>query len=425
MPTQLVSQLKSGNIPTGLYAIGTRVIAAAVSFAGGILILVLFEPGRIGVFLSFTSLAGFSAIADLGLSYSFLLAVSSRRPDETTPLAWAAFTSMVPTVIATGIILFLGGSLFMLQGGVTAERWLWPWIAYCTISSLHVTLTLGLSYVEGTGRRHAAWKANFWIEVAGGIAFLAAVGTGLELWALSGSALVRSALIAFAFARQFTLPTRPVAGRAFHLWRRELWPMQWKMLVNNLVGLATTRLLTPGLLATRGEVAAGQTGLVLSLSLMAVTATSVWPVSQTALYSDLYHRGAHRDFVSTFRRTAIASTALSVGFAIAGGALCEAVRFYSQHMSARLPDSVVIWSIMAVAPISHLVNCFAIAFRSQRVDPAVLPNFILGVLCLPVLWIAARQGLTLFAVTYLAVAVIFLALYWLVFQRQMRALRRS
>src|SRR5690349_18588719 len=68
--------------PTGLYAVGSRVVSAVVLAVGGILTLFLLDPQRIGVFLSVTALSAFTAVMDLGLAYSLLLAASSRRPEE-------------------------------------------------------------------------------------------------------------------------------------------------------------------------------------------------------------------------------------------------------------------------------------------------------------------------------------------------------
>ena len=172
-----------------------------------------------------------------------------------------------------------------MEGDVEQGRWLWPWIAFCAASSVQLVLTLGLTYVEGTGGRHAAWKANFWIEVAAGVAFVAAVAARMELWAVTAGALTRILVIVLLFVWRFDLPAPAGAVSRFALWRGQLWPMQWKTLVNNLVGVSTTRLLTPLLLVAQGSVAAGQIGLVLALGYLVTTASSVWPLSQTALYS--------------------------------------------------------------------------------------------------------------------------------------------
>ncbi len=400
-----------GGPPTGLYAIGTRVVAAAVSFVGGILILVLLDPGRIGIFLSFTSLAGFSAVADLGLTYSLLLAVSSRPANEAPAVAWAALAAAVPTVLATSVLMFIGGSLFMVEGDVERGRWLWPWIAFCAASSVQLVLTLGLTYVEGTGGRHAAWKANFWIEVAAGVAFVAAVAAQMELWAVTAGALTRILVIVLLFVWRFDLPAPAGAVSRFALWRGQLWPMQWKTLVNNLVGVSTTRLLTPLLLVAQGSVVAGQIGLVLALGYLVTTASSVWPLSQTALYSAHYHRGEYREFKDLIRRTFLASFVLSVLLVMGGGVVCELLKAGSAHMVARLPDSVVLWIILAAAPIGHLSNCFAMAVRAQRQDPAVIPNLLLTIPVLGALFVAARGGAVAFALTYLGMTIIYTLLY--------------
>jgi len=399
--------------PTGLYAIGTRLAGAAVSFAGGALALALLDPERIGIFLSFTSLAGFSAVADLGLSYSFLLAAASRPPEEASPVAAAALKAAIPTVAATGVTLFLGGAVFLGEGGVATARWFLPWMSYCAVSSVQLVLLLALTYIEGTGRRHAAWRANFWIEVAAGLAFLAVIGLRAELWALAAASVVRVGMILFLFAWYFELPKAEATAidSRFALWRDQLWPMQWKNLVNNLMGLLTTRLLTPLLLATQGAAAAGRIGLILALGIVIVATTSAWPLSQTALYAALYHQGRGKELIALFRRTLLASTALAVLFSAGAGVFCEALRAVSPHMATRLPSSQVLWLVLAAPPFGHMAYCFAIVLRSQRRDPVVIPNLLLSFPALVAYWYAARAGLPIFAGIYLLTTICFTALY--------------
>ena len=416
---------RAGGTPTGLYAVGTRVVNAVVSLIGGILILVLLDPDRIGVFLSFNSLAGFTVVADLGLTYSFLLAVSSRPANEAPSVASTAFAAAVPTVFVAGLVLFLAGSLFMMQGDVSVARWLWPWIAFCAISSVQLLVTLGLTYVEGTGGRHAAWRANFWIEVAAGLAFIAAVAAQVELWAVAAAAGMRVLVIVGLFFWRFDLPARVAVFSRFALWRDHLWPMQWKTLINNIVGVSTTKLLTPVLLAAQGSLVAGQVGLVLALNSLIITVTSVWPLSQTAVYARLYHQGDYRELHGMFRRTFLASLALCILFAFGCGSLLEVLRAYSPHVAERFPSSIVIWIILVAIPLGHLTICFAIAVRAQREDPVVVPNMLLAIPALALLFIAAQKGTVAFALGVFGTMLIFLLLYSYFFIRLLQRLRKG
>ncbi len=67
---------------TAHYALGTRLAGTLASFAGSILIVVLLSPERIGIFLAVGSLAAFSALLDLGLNYSFLLATAAHDEER-------------------------------------------------------------------------------------------------------------------------------------------------------------------------------------------------------------------------------------------------------------------------------------------------------------------------------------------------------
>lgn len=411
--------------PTGLYAIGTRLVGAVVLAVGGILTLFLFDPGRIGVFLSVTALSAFTAVIDLGLSYSLLLAASSRRPEEAEPLAWTAILAAIPIVPVTGVILFLGGAALLRAGGVEPSVWLWPWLAFCALASIQVVLVMALTYVEGTGRRHEAWRANFWIEVAAGIAFVGLIVARHELWALAAGMAVRVVLIGALFLFVFRLPHRAAPKSRFALWRAELWPMQWKNLVNMVTGLLTTRLITPLLLATQGAAAAGQMGLVLSLAFLITATASVWPLSQTGLYTSLFHDGRDDDLKRVFGRTFLNVTALALLAFAGGGLLLVLLRDFSPYMAARLPDAPVIWLILAIGPVSNAATCLATVIRSQRKDPGAIPNLLLTLPAMAVLWLAARQSALTFSLTYLCTTAVAMLLYAYLFRRFIGRMRRA
>jgi hypothetical protein len=404
-----------GKPTTALYAIGTRFSGGAISLMSGVLALALLDIDRIGIFLVFFNLAGFSAIGDLGLNYSFLLAISSKPRSEAVLLRGAALTALMPIVVATGFLLLVGGALFLREGGVPAERWLGPWIAYCALASLLQPLVLAVNQAEGTGRRHAAWRANFWIEVSGGLTLLFLIALRYELWALSISVLVKVILIGIWFGGEFrdgTIESKSADFRArTRLWLAQLWPMQWKNLINNTTGLVTTRLLTPVLLATQGASTAGRVGVALTLAIALMGITSAWPVSQTALYTALYHQGRAAELRAVFRSTSLRSTLLSATLCAGAGILCEIMRAFSPHMAVRLPDSVVLWILLAAAPLGHLTVCFAILVRSQRRDPVVVANFLLTIPTLIAYWFAAKNGSLIFAATYLLFALLFTGLY--------------
>ncbi|MEN3976040.1 hypothetical protein [Emcibacter sp. SYSU 3D8] len=400
-------------------------MGALAIFLGGALALALFDPARIGVFLSVTALSAFAVVGDLGLTYSLLLAASSRPPEQAGSVGRAALAAALPTVPVTSAVLFLGGAALLLKGNADAGRWLWPWIAFCAISGIQLVLTLALAYVEGTGRRHAVWRANFWIEIAASTVFVGLIAFQQELWAIAAAVSVRSVLLALILFFRFEFPALAGPGSLFALWREELWPMQWKSLLNSLAVLLTTRLLTPILLAVQGAAAAGQIGLVLVLTYLMAATASVLPLSQTALYASLYYQGRSGELKQAFRRTFTIGTALAVLFFAGAGIACSVIREYSPYMAARLPQIPVIWLVLAITPISYVTNCFAIAIRSQRADPGVIPNLLLTVPSMVIIWFAARHSALAFSVTYLVTTTTVAVMYGYLFWRFVRHMPRT
>ncbi|HEY2481987.1 MAG TPA: hypothetical protein VGI30_07310, partial [Caulobacteraceae bacterium] len=254
-----------------------------------------------------------------------------------------------------------------------------------------------------------------------GLALLASIASRHELWGFGAGMVVRTASVLILFPSEFrghawrsiAVPIRYRLAR----WQAQLWPMQWKTLLNNFTGLITTRLLTPVILVTQGAVSAGRIGLMLALASTIVAATTAWPLSETALYAALHQAGNNEELLRRFRLTSLRSTALSIFFCVTSDILCNVLRTFSSHMADRLPSPIVIHFILATPPLANIAICFAIFIRARRSDPAVISNLLLGLLSLAGLFAAAKAGATLFACTYLIAATCFPAMYYFYFKR--------
>jgi hypothetical protein len=151
----------------------------------------------------------------------------------------AALVALAPIAVTTSTILFASGVAFLHGGGIPVARWLWLWVSYCALTAVHQVFLLAITFVEGTGRRDIARRTNFRIEVAAGLAFLCLIALRQELWALPVGRLVRAVVISALFGgklRGSKVWSAKSIRRSLLLWRDQLWPMQWKTLLNNLTG---------------------------------------------------------------------------------------------------------------------------------------------------------------------------------------------
>ncbi len=335
----------------------------------------------------------------------------------------AALMVLMPTVAVTGAAQFLIGAAFLSHA--TSTSWL-PWGLFCVLSSVYQCLYLFVVVVEGTNRRLAAWRANFILEVLGGVALLAAMLTGHELWGFAAGMAVRSVLILTLFCDEFvshwTRQTQLDLPRSAGLWRTQILPMQWKTAINMFSGLITTRLLTPVLLVTNDAATAGRIGLGLSLTGVISAASAAWPQSETALYVQLFHERSHARLFARFRSTCTRSLVVCVAASVAAGAAVAVMRDLRPDLAIRLPSLGVLVPLLAAAPMTHLTYAFAIAIRSQRNDPVVMSNSIFSVLVLIMFWWAAGQGPNEFCWTYLVGATAGMALYAVYFWNWTRSL---
>jgi hypothetical protein len=416
------------------YAIATR---AWQFVAGPISILVIaafFTPELQGYFYTFASLMGMQTLVELGL-HGVVINVSSH---EWSRLQLAADGSIVGDAEALRrlaglkrfvarwyamvafvffIVCGVGGAVFLDQPRsagaantagsmvetppVTASRpgaagdvpgtavalpreaWIAPWFCLVALNGLLLWAWAFSAMLEGCNQMIVVHRVRLLQFMTGSLAVWASMAAGLGLWAAVVSVAVRLAwdfwLIAVRYRRFWqSLPGRkddPAIS-----WRREIWPLQWKMAVSGIAGYLAFSLFTPVMFYFHGPVVAGRMGMTWTILTAIESAAFAWVQVRGPLFGILAARRDWREMDRVFVRL----TAISWMFYLLGAVgLCTGVwglnalpwpltQRLASRMLALEPTAVFAAGFLLL----HLPRCQTIYVRAHKQDPFLVAGIV-------------------------------------------------
>lgn len=339
-----------------------------------------------GWFYSFTSLAAVSSLFDLGLSVVLVQAAahqSVRWKRASSPCgpsgecldALSAWSIRYYILLAFAYLTFvtpIGWLMFAGPASGASAHWrvAWSALVFCAAASLIPVPFLAL--LEGRGDIKTAYWVRLVQTVLGGIGTWLAIGFGGGIWgtamAPAAAFLVPAAWIASReralVRRAFSWPKLPDSH-----WRREIWPLQWKVGLSLVAGYALTQIVSLMLFKLRGPGSAGQMGLSLTVGNMTGLLAMSW---LTRHVPRMAQAAAERDWVTMNTLFKADFACSSIAFIAGAAGLCG-LHVALQHTS--YGDRLLPFGSFACLQVAlfliHVNGCFAIYLRSFRQEPLI------------------------------------------------------
>lgn len=337
-----------------------------------------------GWYYSFLSVAALYTLFDLGLStvlvqvaahafaglrWSASFAVEGEAAAHFHALVGRASRWYIVSAIAFAVVLLPGGLLFFGSKAGAAMHWLAPWIVLCLVTAAALVFMPFLSILEGTGRLTEVYAIRLVTAVFGSLAAWAALAAGKSLWATTmapTATLLVPAVWLIRYRRGLIATAWRTVGREF-AWRREVWPLQWRLAVNWLCGYLLTQINTPVLFHTQGAVVAGQFGLSLTIVNTISLVAQSW---LTRRVPAMARAAAHRDWPvldRLFARDfAVTSTVAVVG--AAATLVAYRLLLHTAYVHRVLP----FWELTALLGFmlaNLMIGGLSIHLRSYRKEP--------------------------------------------------------
>lgn len=415
----------------GLLGIVSRLVMGPVTL---FLIATHFSRAVQGYYFTFTSFVGFQALVELGLTPMIVQFAAHEWPrlklDEQGALvgddeALSRLISIGRFAFAwygVGAILFTAGctcaGLYFFNRAPNGDHveWVLPWICLCGAAGFLFFMTPIWSLLEGCHQVAQVYRYRWFEAVLVTLSTWISIVCNGNLWTsfigFSAAALWALLFLLVGYRRFLaTFLQRP--GGAVVGWKREMWPMQWRMAISFLIGTVTS-LFTPMVFYYRGPDEAGQFGMTWTLFTTLGAVANLWTASKTPTFGALI---AKKDFDALDR---LFYRGMAFGFFVAtvgGGLLWYGTYFLYRHgstlahrMLAPLPTGIFVFACILI----QLAVPMGQYLRAHKQEPLMAASIVSGLFTGLLAWVLVRHyGALGIALAYTIVR-IFLA-PWVVF----------
>jgi hypothetical protein len=403
--------------------------------AGAITLVLLpryFNPDQQGYYYTFASLLALQVFFELGLSQVIIQLVGHQaahlnfQEDGTLTgsperLAWlGGIITLLRRwyVVASSLFLViasLAGVIFFNRHGsvLPTSEWAPAWVATVALTAVNLYFSPQLAVAEGTGQVGQVARLRLIQSMAGYISLwiLLVVGTGL--WAAVAVPFMSAcATIFWLNARKSWLTTR-FSGSSPVSWRRDIFPLQWRIALSWACGYLIFSLFTPVVFATHGAVEAGRIGMAMTV-FTAVTALGMsWINAKFPSLVMHVSRNESAELNLLFRKVALRSTTTTglVGFLIV--ALAALGTHYGIEAVQRISTPGTLISIAAASTINTMIYAAAVYMRAHREEP-MLPVSVVSALLTLLIVVLLKENVQYMMLGYAAITG-FVTLPWTLF----------
>ena len=319
------------------FSVGARLWQLVAATFTVVLMTQFFTGERQGLYYTIVSLLAIQNFLDLGLSGILVLLASHEwahvlledgkvtgATEAKGRLAeihrfgcwWYSRCAVVFLVVTTPIgvsVLFHGKPK---DAALLEQEWLLPWIICVTLNAVSMLLVPRIAVLEGCNQVVPVNRMRFLQSVSGSILIWMSIASGLGIWTLVVSNLVRllwelNIIYGEYGAMLFELNSTPNKN---HLnWRKEIWPLQWRLAIQSICSYFATWFIVPVTFRFHGDIAAGRIGLTWQLLTTVQAASLAWLQTRLPRFGALLASQKHRQFEREILRASLLSVAVFLG----------------------------------------------------------------------------------------------------------------
>jgi len=406
------------------YAVAARIWQLLSSPITGALIIFCFSPGVRGYYFVFLSLLQLQTFVELGTQWAILYVASHEWAqlglqedgrivgDETALSRLASMTRLARNWFVAAAVLFVviagtAGLVIFSQKGANVA-WFAPWVSLVLLAGAGLVLSPYISVLEGCDQMATVNVFRLRQAVTGSLVVWSAILLGAELWVglvALGMQVLWEVLLLARFRKFWQ--SLPAGGEAFP-WRREVWPLQWRLAVQSIFRYFAFGLFSTVTFIYHGEILAGRVGMTWMVLTALQQAAFAWIRTRAPTFGALITR---KEYVALDRLFCHLTAVSMAMYFLALTLFCVAiwlVNLWEDPVSRTLSTGLlplkptIIFSVAML--LAHLAQCFGVYLRAHKRDPllwlTVVANSIIGLL----VWqVGGRFGILPAAVSFLTV----------------------
>jgi len=371
----------------GLLGRSWGIISVPISI---LLILKYMNPETQGVYYTMMSLIGIQVIFEMGLS----TVLSNFFFQEFTKVHINHFGRIVGCLNSRNRILgvyeksikwfrYIGVVFFFLslpigywvlnKASLEINDWLGGWILIVVSITLNFFITPLISLEIGSGGLKNIYKIEAFSSVLSAIFLWVLIINDLGIYGIFLGIFFRFFIfLNFFFSKRkflfFQLFKFHEKFNLFINWRKEIWPMQWRISISWMAGYFIFNSFTPIVLYFRGPVEAGKIGLAVSLVSAITTLTLIWINAISPRMGGYVSERKFEDLNSIFMKYFIISILFSLFCVIILLVIIYYINNNSDFGSRFLEYKyLIVFFVSAIAQI--IMSLFAAYFRVFKKEP--------------------------------------------------------
>ena len=354
------------------------------------LVLTHFSQNEQGYYYTFVSLLGLQLFFELGLgqcitqfaSHEFAhITITDRKTIEGSEYYRFRYIAIIKFAIKAylfiSLLAFFGigiaGTIIFTIKPSGDIAWLIPWWCLCAANALALFLTAFTSILQGSDE--IVWVAK--VRVLANVFRLAVLC--VLLWA--GSKLIAPAvavtamviIMAICITKKFwTLFLQSL--KSTHppdvlLWRKEIWPYQWRLAISWIAGYFVFNIFNPIIFLFNGPKSAGQFGLTWALLLNVSMVASAWSTTKVPRYCALISKEKWDELDATWKKNSVQSFGMCIAGCLVVIIFTIILRSLFPKYSERMLDPASCIGLASALLISNVIGSFAYYLRAFKREP--------------------------------------------------------
>ena len=404
---------------------GWGILAGTLSV---LLIPLFLSPVEQGYYYTFSSLLALQILFELGLNQVVIQLVShevahlevrgngSVGGDAQRVYRLAALVRLLRRWYAVmavlfGLVIGAAGYAFLAhQGQVLPPRhWALAWLALVACTAVNLYFSPLLAVIEGTGNVGRVARLRLVQSVLGYTTMWLLLVGGVGLWVTVAAPAV-TALVSAAWLRERAPMFRwlrglaPRPGATF-IWKRDVFPLQWRIGLSWISGYLSFSAFTPIVFATHGAVDAGQLGMTMAVLNGALTLGVSWVNAKAPVFTMHISRGESAQLNRLFRALTIRSTLFTAAAALTIVAMVAIGAQVHWSPIRRMADPWTVLWIASATTTNVLVYAAATYMRAHREEPMLPVSVVSAVVTMVLLSQASRLSLATLMACFAAITV--------------------
>jgi len=296
------------------------------------------------------------------------------------------------------LVVGSGGAFYLGQKAAVGWNWQAPWWSLVLLTAWQLWMLPWVAMLEGCNQVAEVNAARFLQIMIANVAVWIVIVSGGGIWALAAAGATRvvcdGILLGFCY-RRFFAPFWSRSRETGFDWRREIWPMQWRVAVSAWFAYFGFFLLTPVMFEYHGPRVAGQMGMTWTVVTAVQAAALAWVQTRTPRFGMLIREQRYEALDRLFVRvTGLALIAMLVAGFVYWCLLIGCLRqgwSFADRVLPPLPTALLLlagWvQVLASALVSYV--------RAHKQEPFLIIGMLSNALIGLAIWVlGARYGPT-------------------------------